>query len=87
MLPYNRPRQRKISNVFRERFGQLNIQISNTFAGEVAFMGEYPISEKEGHGIGTRSIAAIVEKHGGIFSFSAENDLFTTTVMLNALAQ
>lgn len=76
--------KRKIAIICREHFGQLNIQISNTFAGEVAFMGEYPVSEKEGHGIGTRSIAAIAEKYGGIFSFAAENGLFVTTVMLNA---
>ena len=74
---------RKISIVCREHFGQLNIQISNTFAGDVAFIGEYPVSEEEDHGIGTRSIAAIAEKYGGIFSFAAEEGLFKTTVILN----
>ncbi len=73
---------RKISVDCRDHFGQLNIQISNTYAAEVRFDGEYPISNGEGHGFGTRSIAAIAKKYGGIFSFTAENGLFVTTVLL-----
>jgi Signal transduction histidine kinase regulating citrate/malate metabolism len=75
---------RKISIVCREHFGQLNIQICNTFTGKVVFDGEYPVTDQENHGIGTRSIAAIAEKYSGIFSFSVEDGLFVTTVILNA---
>ncbi len=73
---------RKISIDCREHFGQMNIQISNTYAGEIEFDGEYPVSQREGHGFGTRSIAAIAKKYGGVFSFTAENGLFVTTVLL-----
>jgi Signal transduction histidine kinase regulating citrate/malate metabolism len=75
---------RKISIDCREHFGQLYIQIGNPFEGEVVFDGDYPVSRQEGHGFGTRSIAAIAEKYGGIFSFTAEGNLFTATVILNA---
>jgi hypothetical protein len=76
---------RKISIVCREHFGQLNIQISNTIVGKVVFDGEFPVTNQENHGIGTRSIAAIAEKYGGIFSFVAEKGVFVTTVILNAV--
>jgi len=75
---------RKISIDCREHFGQLYIQISNTFVGEVIFDGEYPVSRRDGHGFGTRSIAAIAEKYGGVFSFATEENLFITTVILSS---
>lgn len=74
---------RKISVDCREHMGQMYIQIRNTFAGEVRFDGEYPVSKREGHGFGTRSIAAIAGKYGGIFSFTAKEGFFETTVILN----
>jgi sensor histidine kinase regulating citrate/malate metabolism len=73
---------RKISIDCREQFGQMHIQISNSFAGGVKFDGEYPVSHREGHGFGTRSIAAVANKYGGVFSFAAEEGLFVTTVLL-----
>lgn len=63
--------------------GKQNIQICNIYAGGVLFDGEYPVSGREDHGIGMRSIA-IARKYGGNFSFAVENDLFVTTVILNA---
>jgi sensor histidine kinase regulating citrate/malate metabolism len=75
---------RKLTVDCREQCGQLSIQIRNTYAGEIKFDGEYPVSQREGHGFGTRSIAAIANKYGGIFSFTAEEGFFETTVILNA---
>jgi sensor histidine kinase regulating citrate/malate metabolism len=75
---------RRISVDCREQCGQMYIQIRNTFAGEVKFDGEYPVSPREGHGFGTRSIAAIANKYGGIFSFAAKEGFFETTVILNS---
>lgn len=77
------PKDRKISVVCKEHYSQIYIQISNTFAGEIVFNGEYPVSNNKDHGFGTRSIAAIAEKHGGVFSFTAEDGIFKTTVILN----
>ena len=76
--------KRKISVECREQSGQLHIQIRNAFAGEIRFDGEFPVSIREGHGFGTRSIAAIAGKYGGIFSFAAKEGFFETTVILNA---
>ena len=77
------PSDRKITIVCKEHYNQIYIQICNTFAGKVQFHGGYPVSNEEGHGFGTRSIAAIAEKHGGVFSFSAQDGIFKSTVILN----
>ena len=74
---------RKISIVCKEYYSQIYIQISNPFVGEIVFDGDYPVSNNNDHGFGTRSIAAIAEKHGGVFSFTAQNGIFKTTVVLN----
>ncbi len=67
----------------REHCGQLYIRISNPFAGEVRFDGEFPVTVDHEHGIGTRSIASIAGKHGGVFSFTAKDGVFNATVTLN----
>ena len=77
------PGRRKISIICREQKGQLLIRISNPYAGEVRFDGEYPVPENAEHGTGTKSIAAIASMHGGLFSFTAQDGVFNTTVTLN----
>ena len=69
----------------REHCGQLYIRVSNPFAGDVRFDGEFPVPEDREHGVGTRSIASIAEKHGGVFSFTAADGVFNTTITLNQL--
>lgn len=74
---------RKITIVCKEYHDQLYVQITNPFLGVIQFDGEYPVSSGKDHGIGTRSIAGITEKHGGVFSFTAQDGIFKTTVILN----
>lgn len=53
------------------------IEIANTYAGEIAFDRRgLPVSDKQGHGIGTRSIVAFAEKHNALYLFRAENGWF-----------
>ena len=75
--------ERKITIACRQHYGQIFIRICNPFAGEVKFDGAFPIPESADHGTGTRSIAAIAQKYGGIFSFTAGDGIFKTTVTLN----
>lgn len=60
----------------------LLISIENPYAGEIVMKGGLPQSSLEGHGYGTRSIAAIADSHGGQAIFSAEEGLFTLKIML-----
>jgi glutaredoxin len=79
------PEKRHITVICQERNGQLYIQICNSYEDEVKFNGEFPVTDNKepGHGIGTRSIASIVKKYGGVFSFTAEAGIFKTTAILN----
>jgi two-component system sensor histidine kinase AgrC len=74
--------ERRIRIVCKEHYNQLYIQISNTYIGEVFFDGMLPISTVENHGFGTKSIATIVDKYDGVYSFTAEDGIFKATAIL-----
>lgn len=64
----------------------LSIQCSNSFKEPIRFDSEHmPKAVKEGHGIGTKSIMAIVTKYNGIIKYSAEKGKFTVRILLNLL--
>lgn len=53
------------------------MEITNPYAGKVAFDREgLPVSDKPGHGIGTRSIVAFAEKYDALCRFQAEDGWF-----------
>nr|WP_325199080.1 GHKL domain-containing protein [uncultured Oscillibacter sp.] len=53
------------------------IEISNPYAGKVSFdQRGFPITDKPGHGVGTRSIVAFAEKYHALCLFRAEGDWF-----------
>ena len=59
------------------------LEISNTYAGTVLFSeDQLPVSGKNGHGIGSRSIAAFCKKYDAVYSFHAENGWFTVKVIM-----
>ena len=78
----DRTKERTITIACRQHYGQIFIRISNPYTGEVEFDGEYPVSGNENHGVGTRSIAGIAQKYGGVSSFVAQDGIFRTTVTL-----
>ena len=59
-----------------ESDGKFFFEVKNPFCGEIEFENDLPVSRRENHGYGTKSIAAIVEKHEGIYSFTVEDDIF-----------
>ncbi len=58
------------------------IQIRNSCEENVEFVNEIPVTRRAGHGIGVRSICAVVERYGGLYSFSAANGQFILRVSL-----
>lgn len=53
------------------------LQISNRFDGMVEFdKNGLPVSHEEGHGFGTRSIAAFCGKYSAFYEFKAAGDMF-----------
>lgn len=61
---------------------KLLIEIKNPYVGEIAMRDGLPISNREGHGYGCRSIQTIAEQNGGGCVFKAEHGMFVLRVML-----
>ncbi|MFT4104166.1 MAG: ATP-binding protein [Lacrimispora sp.] len=55
---------------------KLCIDLHNSFQAEPIFQQGLPVSKEQGHGFGTKSMAHIVEKHGGVFQFSVKDGWF-----------
>lgn len=66
-----------------EKQQQVFLQIKNSCAGAPIFENGVPVSKKKGHGIGTRSICAIVERYGGVYTFSLEKEYFVLRLNLS----
>ena len=61
---------------------KLLIEVSNTFGQAPAFADGMPRATREGHGLGTRSIAYIAERLHGNCQFSLQGDRFVLRVIL-----
>jgi len=55
---------------------KLCIDIRNSCHREPEFHEGLPVSREKGHGFGTRSMAYIIEKHGGVYRFSVQDGFF-----------
>lgn len=71
-----------IKIVCKTKNDKLFIQITNSHEGTVLFVDEMPISTKENHGLGTKSIAAVAQTYGGVYSFTEEDGFFKTSIIL-----
>lgn len=58
------------------------LQIINSCDGDVLFANGIPVTDKPGHGMGVRSICAIVERYNGIAAFLIEEGQFILRVSL-----
>ena len=73
---------RAIKIVCTPKNNQLFIQITNNYEGKVIFTDDMPLSTKENHGFGTKSIAIVARKYGGVYSFTAEDGVFKVSIIL-----
>lgn len=68
--------KRCISLRLYSKNNKLCIDIRNRYQTEPNFYKGLPVSKEQGHGFGTKSMSYIVEKHGGVFLFSAKDGWF-----------
>jgi len=73
---------RIIKIVSKINHNKLYIQITNNFDGTIMFVDDLPISTDENHGLGTKSIAAVAQKYGGMYSFTVEDRVFKASIIL-----
>lgn len=65
-----------------EQKGKFFLQFLNSCDSEVIFENGLPVTTNPGHGIGVRSICAIVEQYNGIYTFSLKDGKFILRVSL-----
>lgn len=65
-----------------EKNEKLFLQVANSCEENITFSHGIPVTDNPGHGFGVRSICAIIEHYGGIYSFSAQDGLFTLHMSL-----
>ncbi len=73
---------KEVSLFYHTRNDQLFLEIKNPYEGIIEFENGFPKAPDHREGIGTKSIALIVEKHGGLYRFETENGLFILNVIL-----
>lgn len=64
------------------RLNKLLIEIKNPYSGQITMQDGLPVSNRNGHGYGCRSIRSITEHHQGLYSFEPQNGLFTLRIIL-----
>ncbi len=74
--------KRKIEITSYIRQDKLLIEVINNYEEKVEFQGGYPMTTKEGHGYGTKSIISIVERYEGISSFTAKEGEFSLRIAI-----
>lgn len=63
---------------------QYILEIANSYSGEISFDEEgMPVTDKNGHGIGTRSIAAFARKNNAILDYDVTEKWFKIRIVLD----
>ena len=65
-----------------EKNNKLFIQITNTCINDIAFVNGIPVAKEANHGIGVRSICALVERYEGIYNFELKDGSFILRISL-----
>lgn len=65
-----------------QKNGKLFLQVINSCGEDVSFENGIPVTNRTGHGIGVRSICAIVEQYDGIYTFSARDGRFILRISI-----
>lgn len=72
----------KIEVLAYEKKGKFFFQILNSCDDKVVFEKGLPITDIPGHGVGVRSICALVDRYRGIYNFSVKDGKFILQVSL-----
>ena len=75
--------QRSITlNAMQEK-NSLSLTVKNPYEGTVFLADGIPVTPRKGHGIGTRSVVAIVEHYKGMYRLTAEDNQFTLRMLIH----
>ena len=77
--------ERKFINVVaRDTGSSLVLRVENSYSGKISLDEKgLPVSKKEGHGIGTKSVISFIERYDGMIDYSAESNVFSVKILVN----
>lgn len=70
------PEKKVVAVSLSVRQRNLLLSIQNPYRSDVTMVNGLPVAKRSGHGLGTRSIASIVNQYGGLVQFSAADGVF-----------
>lgn len=76
------PKRRYIDLYCGIRLNKLLIEVKNPYSGEIVLQDGVPVSDRDGHGYGCRSIQAVANRRGGICEFKTERGVFCLRFMV-----
>ena len=76
------PDRRSIRVMVKTDNGKLLLSVKNPVGRKVVFADGLPVSNRSGHGFGTRSIRYMTQRLGGNCQFSVQDDTFILRVVL-----
>lgn len=76
-------KQKSLSLILQCNEEKLYMELKNSCEGTVSFHDGLPLSTRQGHGYGSKSIRYLAEKYHGIYSFELSGDMFITKVILH----
>ena len=65
-----------------EKNGKIFLQIVNSCNSDITFVHGIPVTNQPDHGIGVRSICALVERYEGIYTFEVDNGKFILRISI-----
>lgn len=74
---------RQVSLKMKSKGNTLVIHISNTYSKEPVFVHDFPHSDQEQHGFGTKSMKQICDKYHGMTRFFVKDQLFCFQTVLS----
>lgn len=77
------PDQKRYLSVSAVYTGQIILEVENPYSGEVSLdENGYPVTNEKGHGSGSQSVRAFVEKTGGEIFYRIENGIFKVRLLV-----
>lgn len=71
-----------IEVIVYEKSGKLFFQFINSCEADIVFEQGVPVTDREGHGMGVRSICTLVERYQGLYHFSIKGDKFILRISI-----
>jgi len=79
------PEEKRIKAIIKYKRGRLIVQVSNSYNGQLKYMGKElatTAEDKENHGIGIKNIKSALGRYNGEMEIEHTESIFTVTLLM-----